>query len=39
MADPDVRPIYEQRAAEEKRQPFRLAVSDYYRGKDLLSKR
>ena len=39
MADPAVRAIYEQRAAEEKRQPFRVAVSDYYKGNNLLSKK
>jgi hypothetical protein len=38
MADPDVRAIYEKRAAKEHRVPYRLAVSDYYKGKNLLSK-
>jgi 8-oxo-dGTP diphosphatase len=39
MADPDVRLIYEEIAAKEHRQPYRVAVSDYYKGKDLLSQR
>lgn len=38
MADPKVRAIYEKRARKTKRQPFRLAVSDYCKGKDLLAK-
>lgn len=38
MADPDIRAVYEQRAAEEHRVPYRLAISDYYRGRDLLAK-
>jgi hypothetical protein len=37
MADPDVRAVYEQQAAEQNRQPFRVAVSDYLKGNDLLS--
>ena len=37
MADPEVRAVYEQRAAEQNRQPFRIAVSDYFKGVDLLS--
>ena len=38
MADPKVRAKYEKRAAKENRQPYRVAVSDYYKGKNLLSK-
>jgi hypothetical protein len=37
MADPDVRAVYEKQAAEQNRQPFRIAVSDYFKGVDLLS--
>ena len=37
MADPDVRAEYEKQAAEQNRQPFRVAVSDYLKGNDLLS--
>jgi len=39
MADPDVRAIYEKRASKGHRVPYRLAVSDYYKGKNLLSKK
>ena len=38
MADSKVRVLYEKRAAKEHRVPYRLAVSDYYKGKNLLSK-
>jgi hypothetical protein len=38
MAHPGVRAIYEKRAAKEHRVPYRLAVSDYFKGKNLLSK-
>ena len=38
MADPRVSKIYEKRAAKENRRPFRMAVSDYLKGIDLLSK-
>ncbi len=37
MADPDVRAVYEKQAAEQNRQPFRVAVSDYLKGNDLLA--
>ncbi len=37
MADPQVRAVYEERAAKEHRQPYRVALSDYLKGKDLLS--
>ena len=38
MANPDVRAVYEERAAKEHRQPYRLAVSDYFKGKNLLTE-
>jgi len=37
MADPDARAVYEKRAAEENKRPFQMAVSDYFKGVDLLS--
>jgi hypothetical protein len=37
MADPDVRAVYEKQAAKQNRQAFRVAVSDYLKGNDLLS--
>jgi hypothetical protein len=37
MADPGARAHYENQAAEENRLPFRVAVSDYFKGIDLLS--
>jgi hypothetical protein len=39
MAIPEVRAIYQQMAAENKKRPFDMAVSDHYQGNDLLSKR
>ena len=39
MADPKVSKVYEKRAAKENRQPFRMAVSDYLKGNDLLSRK
>ena len=39
MADPKVRKVYEKMAAKENRQPFRVAVSDYLKGNDLLTKK
>ena len=38
IADPVVSAIYAKRAAKEQRVPYRLAVSDYYKGKNLLTK-
>jgi len=38
MARPDVRKIYENMAATNHKRPFDLAVSDYFKGNDLLSK-
>jgi hypothetical protein len=37
MADPDARAVYEKQAAGQNRQPFRVAVSDYLKGNDLLA--
>jgi hypothetical protein len=38
-SDPKVRAIYEKIAKRKKRQPFRIAVSDYFKGKNLLAKK
>ena len=38
LADPDVRAIYEEMAAQEHRRPYRVAFSDYFKGNDLLAK-
>jgi hypothetical protein len=37
MADPDARAIYEKKADEGNGRPFQMAVSDYFKGVDLLS--
>ena len=39
MANPDVRAVYERRAAEKDNRPFQMAVSDYFKGIDLLSEK
>jgi len=39
MAEPAVRAIYEHRAAAENKRPYHLAVSDYFKGHDLLAKK
>jgi hypothetical protein len=39
MADPKVRVVYEKRAAKDHKRPYDMAVSDYFKGKDLLSKK
>lgn len=39
LADPDVRAIYEERAAEVGQSAFALARTDYFDGKDFLSKK
>jgi hypothetical protein len=39
MADPDVRAVYEKRTAEKDNRPFQMAVSDYFKGADLLSEK
>ena len=38
MADSHTRAVYEKQAAEKNRQPFQMAVSDYFKGIDLLSR-
>jgi hypothetical protein len=38
MAEPTVRARYEQAAAKQGRRPFDLAVSDYFKGRNLLEK-
>jgi len=37
MADPDARAIYEKQAAAQNKRPFQMAVSDYFKGNNLLS--
>ena len=37
MADSQVRAIYEKKAAKAHKVPYRLALSDYFKGKDLLA--
>ena len=37
MADPDVRAVYERQAAEQNRKAYRVAVSDYMKGNNLLT--
>jgi len=39
MAEPKVRAVYEKAAAKKSKRPFDLAVSDYFKGNDLLSKK
>ena len=39
MAEPKVRAIYEKAAAKKSKRPFDMAVSDYFKGNDLLSKK
>ncbi|MEP6895951.1 MAG: hypothetical protein ABI986_10125 [Chloroflexota bacterium] len=38
MAEPKVRAVYEQRAAAQNKRAYHVAVSDYFKGNDLLSK-
>ena len=38
MANPQARAVYEKQAAERNGRPFQLAVSDYFKGVDLLSR-
>lgn len=38
MAHPDVRALYEKLAAKENKRPYALAVSDYFKGKNLISE-
>jgi hypothetical protein len=37
MADPQVRAAYESLAAKQHRRPYDLAISDYFKGRNLLS--
>jgi hypothetical protein len=39
MADPQVRAVYENIAAKEHKRPYALALSDYFKGNNLLSKK
>jgi hypothetical protein len=39
MADPKVRAQYEKRGEKANRQPFHVAISDFYAGKNLLEKK
>ena len=39
MSDSKVRAVYEKMAAKENKLPFRMAVSDYLKGNDLLAKK
>ena len=38
MADPQVRAVYEERAAKEGRVGYNVALSDYWKGRNLPSK-
>ena len=39
MADPELRTIYEDMAAKEHKRPYTMAISDYFKGNDLLAKK
>ena len=39
LAEPAVRAVYEKNAAKQDKRPFDLAVSDYFKGRNLLSYR
>jgi hypothetical protein len=39
MAEPKVRAVYEKMAAKKGKRPFDIAVSDYFKGNDLLSNK
>ena len=39
MAEPTVRAVYAETAAQRNKRPFDLAVSDYFKGNDLFSQR
>lgn len=39
MAEPKVRAVYEKMAAKNNKRPFDMAISDYFKGNDLLSKK
>jgi len=39
MADPEVRAVYEKMTAKKHKRQFDIAVSDYFKGNDLISKK
>jgi hypothetical protein len=39
MAEPKVRAVYEKMAAKKHKRRFDIAVSDYFKGNDLMSKK
>ena len=39
LSEPKVRVVYEKMAAKRQKRPFDMAVSDYFKGNDLLSKK
>ena len=39
MAEPTVRAVYAETASQKNKRPFDMAVSDYFKGNDLLSKK
>ncbi len=39
MAEPKARALYEKEAAKQHKRPFDMAVSDYFKGNDLISKK
>jgi hypothetical protein len=39
IAEPEVRAIYEEMAAKRNKRPFDMAVSDYFKGNDLISNK
>ena len=39
MAEPKVRAVYEKMAAKQGKRPFDMAVSDYFKGNDLISNK
>jgi hypothetical protein len=39
MAEPKVRAVYEKMAAKKHKRQFGIAVSDYFKGNDLISKK
>lgn len=39
MAEPELRSIYEDMAAKEHKGPYAMALSDYFRGNNLLAKK
>ena len=39
MAEPKVQAVYEKMAAKKHKRPFDMAVSDYFKGNNLISKK